>query len=271
MHKTTNYGSKPLAKGLIRDHQKHRIFLAAAPKFQHKLPALPGEWDLRAKCAPPEDQGSCGGCWAFSTTNSLRSFAMLSGKDPGALSKNYLLMNVGPVMEYGCGGGDFDAGLNMLNGMGPCLESLSPYQASDSVAYPAKAPVAATAPKWMAVGSGRPTAQELCEALWHHGKGGCLSVDIAADSTIENYHSGVIERTTSMGVNHMVRLVGYHAGASIDKGGHAVFDKHGNWLDPRGAYFIMRNNWAEDWGLQGDCLIAYGVNNLAETAMLFSE
>lgn len=272
MHTTKDYGSKVFGKGLVIDREEHRLFMSEVPRFVPSHPTIPGVMDLRKKTAPPEYQRLCGSCWAFSTTNSLRSMLMLEGKDPGPLSKNYLLLNAGPIHESGCNGGDFRSGRNMINGRGPCLESLSPYTGSDrNVIYPKNAPVAATASKWVVVGDGyhRPTAQELAVAIWNQGKGACLSVDIAADRTIESYHSGVITRTTSMRSNHMVRVVGYNAGASVDRVGNATFTDQGDWKDPRGAYFIMRNSWDLDWGIDGDCFIAYGVNNLAEIAMLF--
>lgn len=273
MHKTRNYGSKVMAKGLMRDHSAHREFKSQATKFLHSAVTLPAEFDLRARVAPPESQLACGGCWAFSITNSLRSAHMLAGKDPGALSKNWLLLNMGPVAENGCNGGDFDAGKNMLSELGPCLESLSPFTGStDGLVYPSATPVAATAKEWLLVGDGwsKPTAQQLCQAIYNGGKGACLSVDIAADGTLENYSSGIIDRTTSTGINHMVRVVGYNAGASIDASGNVRFNEDGSWADPRGAFFIGRNNWDLDWGIDGDFLIGYGVNNFAETAMLFS-
>jgi C1A family cysteine protease len=261
-----------MAKGLFRDSQRHHLFKMQSPKYQHVVPTMPGIFDLRRKVAPPENQMQCGGCWAFSITNSLRSLKMLAVVDPGSLSKNYLLLNVGPVPENGCNGGDFDAGQNMLSGNGPCLESVSPFTGSDSgVSYPSNAGVAATAKRWIVVGDGydKPTAQQLCEALWNQGNGACLSVDVAADSTIENYASGVIRKTTSLQVNHMIRCVGYNAVDSIDANGNAAFNEDGSWAEPNSPYFIFRNNWDIDWGIDGDGYIAYGVNNFAETAMLF--
>lgn len=272
MHKSRSYGSKILAKGLIRNQTKHQEFKLASPRFGHVFPNVPGDWDLRSKVAPPENQSTCGGCWAFSITNDLRSLYMLAGKDTGPISKNFLLLNQGPVHEFGCSGGDFRAGQNMLNGRGPCLESFSPYRAGTwGIRYPKNAPVAATAKQWLVVGAGnKPTAQELCEALWNKGQGACLSVDIAADNYFSQYSSGVFRTTTSLRVNHMVRLVGYHAGNSVDSKGVALFNPDGSWKDPTTAYFIGRNNWDTDWGIDGDFYIGYGVNNFAETAMMFT-
>ncbi len=259
---------KTYAKGLLRK-PSHQLFKSCMPKYPHRYPQMPASLDLRQLVAPPENQGGCGSCWAFSITNSLRSYHMLLGKDPGPLSKNYLLLNQGPIRESGCNGGDFDAGQNMLGGKGPVLESDSPYLANDRIGYPHLKPVAATANSWTVVGDGcgKPCAQELCEGLWNEGRGACLSVDICADRTLEDYRSGVISKSTSLWVNHMVRLVGWNAGPSVDSNG-AAFTEDGDWAAP-GAYFILRNNWGQEWGIDGDCFIEYGVNNLAETAMVF--
>lgn len=268
MHHSKNYGTT-FAKGLLRRHDAHQLFKSCMPRFPHYGPVMPGTFDQRQRVAPPENQLGCGGCWDFSITNSLRSFLMLQGRDPGPLSKNYLLLNAGPIREYGCAGGDFSAGQNMLGGRGPCLEELSPYTGRDDGKYPENAPVAATAANWVVVGRcGKPTAQELCEAIWNDGRGACLSVDICANSTIDSYSCGVIEESTGFGVNHMVRLVGWLAGGSVDANGNAAFKPNGDWAN-RGACFIMRNNWGTEWGVDGDCFIEYGVNDLAETAMVF--
>lgn len=274
MHRSKSYGAS-FAKGLVRDFRAHRRLMSSAPRIMGvRFPALPASWDLRKRVAPVRNQNLCGGCWALATTSALRSFKMLAGQDPGELSANYLLLNVGPVHHHGCNGGDFDAGQNCIKGMGPCLEELSPYQSTThGLVYPANAPVAASAGKWVSVGEfwGKPTPEELCAASYNNGVGADIAVDIAADSTLENYRDGVITRSTSIRVNHMVRLVGYCAGASVDRNGNALFTADGMWADPRGAYFIGRNQWGEQWGIDGDFLIAYGVNNFADTAMLFAE
>lgn len=271
-HQSKNY-NRTFAKGLFRHHPTHKKFKAGAPRYKHAVVALalPGQLDLRDKTAPCEDQSSCGSCWAFSVTNALRSAYMLIGKDPGALSKNYLLLNAGPgPNEMGCNGGDFDSGQNMLSGHGPCLEQKSPYRASDRGSYPDNAGVAATASQWVLVGDGenRPTAEQLCEALWHGGVGACLSVDVAADNNWSNYSDGIYSDDSSRSIDHMVRIVGYNAETSIDTNGKAKFDSKGEFANGDG-YFIVRNNWNESWGQNGCMLSRYAANNLAETAMLF--
>jgi len=268
-----DYGQK-FAKGLFRDKAKHEAFKRRAVKYPYFRGAvvLPGKTNFRSKMAPCENQAQCGSCWDFSVTNTLRSQVMIASGDPGALSKNYLLLNKGPgPSEMGCQGGDFDAGQNMLSGHGPCLESLSPYTGSDSgVDYPANAPVAATALQWVVIGDGqnRPTAQQLCEAIYNGGKGACLSVDVAADDTWSNYSGGIYDQNTSQSIDHMVRFVDYDAETSVDANGNAVFNADGSFKNGDG-FFYLRNNWDTSWGEQGDMRTRYGANNVAETAMTF--
>ena len=259
-------------KGLKRHHEKHKAFKAQAHKHQPTMPgSLPGKTNFRSKVAPCMDQGDCGCCWAFSITGALRSALMLAGKDPGCLAFNYLINNCGGAAEEdGCNGGDFDAGLNMLNNKGPWLESQDPFTATDGGQCKVGLKVAATALKWTVVGDGQspPTAQQLCEAIWNGGKGRCLSVDVAADDNWSNYSGGVYKDNTSSEIDHMVRIVDYDAQTSVDANGNAVFNTDGSFKNHDG-YFYVRNNWTSSWGENGDMRSLCGANNLAETAMFF--
>jgi C1A family cysteine protease len=261
-------------KGLKRDHIKHQAFKAQAHKHLgavEALPTLPGSTAFRSKIAPPMNQQQCGCCWAFSITNSLRSLYMLAGKDPGVLSFNYLINNCGGVAnEDGCNGGDFDAGLNMLNNKGPWLESQDPFTGTDGGQCKVGLNVAATAERWVVVGDGnsRPTALQLCEAIWNNGQGRCLSVDVAADDNWSNYQGGIYSQNTSQEIDHLVRIVDYDAQTSVDSNGNAVFNTDGSFKNGDG-FFWVRNNWDTTWGENGDMQSRYGANNLAETAMFF--
>lgn len=262
---------KDLKKGLKRDHKKHADFKDQAHKHLTALSVLPGSTKFRGTMAPPMNQNSCGGCWAFSTTNTLYSQLLLAGYKNNPLAINYLINNCGGVAnEDGCNGGDFDAGLNMLNGKGPWLESQDPFTGCDGGQCKPGLPVAGTALRWVVVGDGksRPTAQQLCEAIWNDGKGRCLSVDVAADDTWSNYSSGIYDKNTSQEIDHMVRIVDYDAQTSVDAKGNAVFNPDGSFKNGDG-FFYVRNNWDTDWGENGDMRSRYGANNLAETAMFF--
>jgi C1A family cysteine protease len=259
-------------KGLKRNHAKHAAFKAQAHKHLGAISLIvPGKTAFRTKMAPPCNQANCGCCWAFSQTNSLWSEFLLAGKTIPQLAFNFLINNCGGVVnEDGCNGGDFDAGQNFLNGKGPWLESQDPWDGCDNGHCKVGLPVAATAYRWVVVGDGqtKPTAQQLCEALWNDGNGHCLSVDVAADDTWSNYSSGIYNKNTSQEIDHMVRIVDYDAETSVDTNGNAVFDASGNFKNGDG-FFYVRNNWDTTWGENGDMRSRYGANNLAETAMYF--
>lgn len=262
--------------GLKRDPKK----LSALKKRSHRMMiekgqavTVPGHVDLSSRVSPPEDQGNCGSCWAFGITKALRSAYMLKGKDPGTLAFNYLVNNCGPgPKEWGCGGGDFDAGENFLHGHGPWLESKDPYHESDGGKCLGLPPVA-TAVKYVTVGPGNrpPTFQELAVALSQQHM---LVIDGAVCGRWGNYPSGAdsdgVLRKSDCGasmINHIINRVGYDCGTSVDSAGNCVFGADGNTLHHDG-YFIDMNNWG-DWGKKGYILEAYGVDAFGDTAMYF--
>ncbi len=273
MFQTKIYDQKH-AKGLKRNAEEHAKYKLAKAKpgcCAGEAVTLPGKWDLTAKVSPPENQGGCGSCWDFSITKALRSELMLAGKDPGRLAFNYLLNNCGPGdNEYGCGGGDFPAGDNCLNGAGPWLESEDPYRQAEGQCKTGLK-VAGTALRWLAVGDGRtpPTFQQLAQAMFNNGKGHVLSVDVAAGGgSWESYSGGIYNEDGGHSIDHMINCVGYDMQTSVDEQGNAMFNAQGQPINGDG-YLILMNNWGTQWGEGGYMRSRWGMNAVAETAMYF--
>lgn len=270
--KTFNYGHS-FSKGLRRNPQVFKEMLKSA-RHKEYAPAVvvPGSLDLTAKVSPPENQGSCGSCWAFSITKALRSEYMLAGIDPGALAFNYLVSNCGGVVnEMGCNGGDFPAGQNMLNGKGPWLESLDPYRQRRS-GCPSGLSVSGTAITWNVVGSGNAPAnfQELAAATHNNGNGHVLSIDVAVCGQWESYQSGIFNSNQcgANRINHMINMVGYSCETSVDKNGNCLFNANGQPVNGDG-YLKVMNNWGTSWGEAGYMRTRWGVDAIANTAMFF--
>jgi C1A family cysteine protease len=245
---------------------KHKEFLKKAKKMSLlRETSVPGSVDLTPKVSPPEDQGSCGSCYDFSITKALRSAFMLIGQDPGRLAFNYILNNCGVVNEDGCGGGDFEAGQNDINQIGPWLESQDPY--TEHTGTCKNLPPKATAVDWVSVAEHIPTFQELAIAIsLNH----MLSIDVAVCGSWENYSSGIFN-TNECGpdsINHMINMVGYNCETSVDVNGNCAFNSVG--LPKNGdGYLKVMNNWGNTWGEQGYMRTRYAMNAVADTAMYF--
>ena len=263
-YKTRHY-KEHHAKGLKRDHKKHAEF---KKNHLHTMSeaSVPGKMDLTPRVSPPEDQGQCGACWDFSITKSARSALMLMDKDPGVLAFNYLLNNCGPgTHEYGCNGGDFQAGDNFLNGHGPWLESQDPYEAKEGRCKNL-APVATEA-SWVLVGDGSnpPSFKDLASAI---AQNHMLSIDVAAGSGDWASYAGGIYNGNGSGIDHMINMVGYDCETSVDALGNCVFDSKGMPIKGDG-YLKVMNNWGTSWGEDGYMRTRWGANQIAETAMYF--
>jgi hypothetical protein len=272
--------NKTYYKGLKRDHARLAEMKEHALKFS--LPRgpveIPAKVDLSPRVSLCENQGSCGSCWAYSLTKALRSAWMLKGKDPGVLAFAYLVHNCGPVHEYGCGGGDFDAAKDFVDPLGPWLESQDPDNHSSSGRCLGVAPAAtALEPVYL---SDNASFQETATALWQDHM---LAIDVAADNSWSNYPSGsdsnhVWRRNTSSSIDHMINRVGYDCQTSVKVGADGkqvcAFGADGNTVNHDG-YFIDMNNWGEDWGVAagnghgGYILEAWRANNSGETQMYF--
>jgi C1A family cysteine protease len=262
----------PHSKGLKRDAKKLSQFKKNLKhRFAKSTTSVPGKWDLTAKVSPPENQGQCGSCWDFSITKAMRSALMLVGKDPGVLAFNYLLNNCGgAASESGCGGGDFDAGKNMLNGKGPWLESQDHYTQSEGRCKSGLA-VAGTALNWVLVGDGNssPSYQLLAQASYNGGAGHMLSIDVdASGGSWESYSGGIYNRNGGSSIDHMINLVGYDCETSVDASGNCTFNSNGQPANGDG-YLIVENNWGSSWGEAGYMRTRWGMNAIAETAMYF--
>lgn len=260
--------AQPFGLGLKRDARAFHRFLEVVRKHRVLTGApVPGSTDLTARVSPPENQGSCGSCWAFSITKALRSAYMLAGRDPGVLAFNYLIDNCGGVIdEMGCDGGDFLAGRNMLMGKGPWLNSQDPYVGNQEQCLGA-APVA-TAAEWVLVGDGvtPPSFEQLANAL---SENHMLSIDVAVCGDWRSYQGGIFDHNDCDAgeINHMINLVGYNCESSVDHG-NCVFDSKGQPKNGDG-YLIVENNWGNSWGENGYMRTRWGADAVATTAMYF--
>ena len=201
---------------------------------------LPAEFDARVKgYKTPENQGSCGSCWAFSMSATVQdSYKYQLGKDFDT-SEQHILSCTKPG-EWTCGGGFFDYNRHM-SPYGGVTGASWPYSASDETCR-SNLNHQLKIKQWSYTPGGEnPSIDEIKAAIYRYG---IVSVGVAADDAFSSYSGGVFQGSGSTQLNHAVNLVG--------------------WSDA-GQYWILKNSWG-NWGEQGYMRIRYGANGVGTWA-----
>lgn len=198
------------------------------------IEAVPKSFDWRAKGAvtPVKNQGQCGSCWAFSTVENIESMWIRAGKG----TKDNVNLSVQQVVDcdqsdYGCGGGNPPTAYEyIINAGGLESDSVYPYHAVNQQCQFQEKDVVAKISSWKYATSGR-DEKKLQENLVNWGP---LSICLDA-ANWQDYTGGVLtawECAWIVQLDHCVQLVGYNETAS-------------------NPYWIVRNSWGTDWGIEG--------------------
>jgi cathepsin F len=243
---TEEFRSKYLMpKGSIDIAMMAKQFAVAKPKGP--VGADPATFDWRSKHAvtPVKDQQQCGSCWAFSTTENFESMTFLAGNPIPTLGPQQLV-DCDPQSQ-GCGGGwTYWAFQYLLSAGGQETEANYPYTAQDgNCAFDASKIAArltnytfATTP----CESGSCPTQD--DVLRHQlATVGPLSICVNAEIWSDWSGPSPLPASECPGdadeLDHCVQLVGY------------------NWP---GNYWIVRNSWNTDWGVEGYIYLQTGAN-----------
>ncbi len=205
------------------------------------LDSLPSSWDWRAHnaCTSVKNQGSCGGCWAFSTVGAFEcAIKRVDGVETD-LSEQFLISC--NDKNYGCNGGWFLHDMHI--DPGAVLESCFPYQASDvSCKSTCSHPYKLSSWSYVDPNNALPSVSAIKSAIYQYGP---ISAAVYATDAFQAYSGGVFDSSYTPSsdhpVNHAIMLVG--------------------WDDSKGAW-ILRNSWGPGWGENGYMYIKYGALNV---------
>lgn len=224
-----------------------------APVLSLENSEIPATVDWRTKGAvtPVKDQGSCGSCWAFSATEEIESAVFMATGKLETLSTQQIISC--DKKDQGCDGGDTVTAYKYVEKSGG-LDS-----ASD---YPDKSHKSGRTGKctWdkekKVKVTGFTYATKPCDTgACKHQDENALAAALATKGPIsicvnaggngwQNYKRGIYSKKcsgASSKLDHCVQLVGY------DKSGST-------------PYWIVRNSWNTDWGIDGYMHLEMGKN-----------
>lgn len=182
-----------------------------------------------------KNQGSCGSCWAFSTTGSVEGIHQITTGELVSLSEQQLVDCATGTQwgSFGCNGGDMAGAMDYVKEFGLMSEQDYPYTMKDGkCAYDASKVVTKDAGhQGVTVNSKAAITAAIAKQP--------VSVAIEADKFVFQFYTQGVLDSTQCGVNldHGVLAVGYGTENGVD-------------------YILVKNSWGSSWGENGYVKIA---------------
>jgi len=218
------------------------------------------DWSELGATTPVKDQGQCGSCWAYSTTEGIESaIYMAQGTLPELAVQQIISCD---KTDGGCQGGDLPTAFDYVQNTAGGIDSDSDYPQTSNVRgrtghckWDGNQVASVTSWKYAVppCTGGACDNQDEAALAAVVAKSGPVSICVNAASW-DPYTSGVFTGDCNPAYNdmdHCVQLVGFDTAAST-------------------PYWKVRNSWSADWGEAGFIRLPYGVNacSVASEAVL---
>jgi cathepsin L len=217
-------------------------------------PKAPADWDWRTKGAVTgvKNQGQCGSCWSFSTTGSVEGIHQIKTGRLVSLSEQNLVDCSTPQGNMGCEGGLMDSAFKyIISNHGIDTEASYPYTATGpNTCRFNPANVGATISSYTDVASGSEAA--LLNSVANQP----VSVAIdASHMSFQLYTGGVYYEPacSPTQLDHGVLAIGWGVDASSGS-----------------PYWLVKNSWGVNWGIQGYIMMSRNRNNNCGIATMAS-
>jgi C1A family cysteine protease len=195
------------------------------------------DWREKYKVSSVKNQGSCGGCWAFSSVGAVESAWAIKHNTLYNLSEQELIDC--SLKNNGCEGGSMDLAFQYIINNGLCSNSSYPYVAEDEHCDTS----CQTLVKISNYSDIIPNQEKMLMRAVQHQP---VSVAIQANKrSFQMYQSGIYsDPECGFELDHGVLLIGYGYDKTYD-------------MD----YWIIKNSWSKSWGENGYIRIQRNIND----------
>jgi len=198
------------------------------------------DWVAKGAVTGVKDQGSCGSCWAFSSTGSIEGIVQISHNILVSLSEQQLVDCSGAYGNLACNGGLMDNAFKYVMANGLCTEADYPYVSGKTGKKGTCVSSSCTASKYSQI-TGYSDMQQSEDALGKDLDTQPISVAIEANAAFQLYKSGVFDSHCGQNLNHGVLAVGYGTDSGKD-------------------YWKVKNSWGTSWGEKGYIRMIRNIN-----------
>jgi len=214
------------------------------------------DWMADGAVTAVKDQGQCGSCWAFSTAEQIESAYFMQGGDLTEFSPKQIVQCDTGGDDAGCRGGDTITAYDYVTKAGGlALEKDYPYSGAVTHGLTGKCMDSFDVHPGTSVASWKYATKECtskkCDSQDEDTLAENLNTEGPASICVDaepwqDYTNGVMkEKSCANGyddLDHCVQLIGFSG------------------LGGANPYWIVRNSWTADWGVDGMIHLEYGAN-----------